>query len=175
MGDALRRLLQAVRFERDAFVWMDFNDRATGDALIFVVLTALGQLAAETGSLLRFGTSTSGINVLFEVIIRNLFFWLALAGVLLFVVRMLFQAPGKYALLLRVVGFAYPTLLVGIGVSRLGLPETPAVILGLIWFVAVIANGVRYESELPTPRAYGSVVLAVVLLAAAQAILYSIF
>ena len=39
MGVVLNRLLQTIRFDRDAFVWMEFNDRATGDALIIVAVT----------------------------------------------------------------------------------------------------------------------------------------
>ena len=41
MGEVLHRLLQAIRFDRDAYVWMDFNDRATGDGLILVAVTQL--------------------------------------------------------------------------------------------------------------------------------------
>ena len=39
MRQTMRRLLQTVRFERDAVVWMDFDDRATGDAFILVAVT----------------------------------------------------------------------------------------------------------------------------------------
>ncbi|NHZ71050.1 MAG: hypothetical protein GWP18_05355, partial [Proteobacteria bacterium] len=46
MGVVLNRLMQTIRLERDAFVWMDFNDRSTGDAAILVavsqVLIAIG-------------------------------------------------------------------------------------------------------------------------------------
>ncbi|MBT8213007.1 MAG: hypothetical protein KJN71_07660, partial [Acidimicrobiia bacterium] len=38
-GMILRRLVQALRFDRDAFVWMDFEDRASGDAFMLVVIT----------------------------------------------------------------------------------------------------------------------------------------
>ena len=182
MGEAFRRLLQAVRLERDAFVWMDFNDRATGDAVILVLFTALFQLAADLGrltteadTLLRLATSASGINLIFEVVVQGFFFWLGFAGVLLFVVRMLYKAPAKYPLLLRVVGFAYPTLLVGIFIPRLGLPDLVSLVAGSLWFVAVVAHGVRYESDLPKARAYGSVVLALVLLTIARAILSGLF
>ena len=39
MGVVFSRLLQTIKLERDAFVWMDFNDRATGDAAILVAIT----------------------------------------------------------------------------------------------------------------------------------------
>lgn len=182
VGEAFRRLLQAVRLERDAFVWMDFNDRATADALILVLFTSLFQLAADLGqvateanTLLRLATSASGINLIFEVVVQGFFFWLGFAGVLLFVVRMLYKAPAKYPLLLRVVGFAYPTLLVGIFVPSLGLPDVVSFVVGSLWFIAVVAHGVRYESDLGTARSYGSVAIALVLLTVARAILSGLF
>ena len=177
MGEAFRRLLQAVRLERDAFVWMDFNDRATADALILVLFTSLFQLAADLGQLATEADTLLrlGINLIFEVVVQGFFFWLGLAGVLLFVVRMLYKAPAKYPLLLRVVGFAYPTLLVGIFVPSLGLPDVVSLVAGSLWFIAVVARGVRYESDLGTTRSYGSVAIALVLLTIARAILSGLF
>ena len=65
MGEAFKRLLQAARFERDAFVWMYFNDRASGDALIFVLLTSLGLLLASGFTVFGLVTSSRGINFFF--------------------------------------------------------------------------------------------------------------
>ncbi|KAA3635637.1 MAG: hypothetical protein DWP92_10710, partial [Armatimonadetes bacterium] len=56
MGVVFHRLLQTVKLERDAFVWLDFNDRATGDGAILVAITqvllALGT-GVSVGNLLR--------------------------------------------------------------------------------------------------------------------------
>lgn len=171
VSEAFKRLLQAIRFERDAFVWMDFNDRATGDALIFVVATTIGLLMASGNSLFGLVRSTTGINALFSTFLDAVIFWLLFAGIVLFVVRMLFQAPAKYPLLLRTVGFAYPTLLVRIFTSRLGLPTLVEFLLGAAWFLAIVTIGVRYESELSRERAAAAVGLAIVLWVIVSAIL----
>ena len=171
MGEAFRRLLQAVRLERDAFVWMDFNDRATGDAVIFVSLTALGLLRSRGASFFGLVTSVGGINALFSSLLDGVIFWLVYSGLVLFVVRMLFQAPAKYPMLLRVAGFAYPTLLVGIFTTKLGLSGLVGFLLGTVWFLAVVAKGVRYESDLRPARAYAAVGLAMVLWIVVSAIL----
>jgi hypothetical protein len=174
VGEAFRRLLQAVRLERDSFVWMDFNDRATADALILVLFTELfQQLPADT--LLSRATSASGINRIFAEVVHGFVFWLGFAGVLLFVVRLLYNAPAKYPLLLRVVGFAYPTLLVGTFVPSLGLPDVVSRVAGLLWFIAVVVRGVRYESDLGTARSCGSVALALVITTIPLAILSGLF
>ena len=69
MGVVFSRLLQTVKLQRDAFVWMDFNDRATGDAAI------LGAEAAEASEpaggatpdleqrLLGLGTDRLGVRI----------------------------------------------------------------------------------------------------------------
>jgi len=46
MGAVLQRFIETIRFDREAFVWMEFNDRATGDALILVVITQVLMLIA---------------------------------------------------------------------------------------------------------------------------------
>ena len=171
MGDAFKRLLQAVRFQRDSFVWMDFNDRATGDALIFVLLTSVGLILASGVPLLGLVTSTRGINAFFGSIFDSLVMWLLFAGIVYFVVRSLFQAGETYALFLRIVGFAFPTLLLVIFTERLGLVSLVAFLLGSVWFMAITAYGVRYGSDLPIERAWAAVGLSMVLLVIVRAIL----
>jgi hypothetical protein len=171
MSEAFKRLLQAIRFERDSFVWMDFNDRATGDALILVLVSSLGLMLAQGFTLLGLVTSSRGINAFFGSLFDSLVMWLLLSGILLFVVRSLFQAGGSYALFLRVVGFAFPTLLLVIFTSGLGLTSLVAFLLGSVWFMAIIAYGVRYGSELSLERAAFAVGLSMVLWVVVRTIL----
>ena len=163
MSEAFKRLLQAVRFERDAFVWMDFNDRASGDALILVAITSLGLTMAAGFTVFGLVTSTRGIGFLLGSLVSSAIFWLAYAGLVFFVVTRLFQGSGTYALFLRVVGFAFPTMLLVIFTSRLGLPVLVEFLLGASWFLAIVAFGIRYESELPIERAAGAAGLAMVI------------
>jgi len=154
MAEAFNRLLQAVRLQRDAFVWMDFNDRATADGLMFVVGTRILLLLGFGGSILGLATSgLGGLEVLFYSMVNAIVFWLAYAGLTYAVARFLLQAGGTYAIYLRMTGFAYPTLLLLIVTARLGLPSYAAFLVGSVWFLAVVTRGITYESDLPTERA----------------------
>lgn len=152
MGEALNRLLQAVRLERDAFVWMDFNDRATADALIFVAITRLLILVGEGFRITGLG-AIGGLEALITVTFNALIFWLMYSGIVFAIVRFLLRGDGQYAVFLRITGFAYPTLLLTIFTSKLGLAPTAALVLGSVWFLAVVTRGVTFEGDLPTERA----------------------
>ena len=70
------RLLQTVKLERDAFVWMAFNDRATGDAALLVAITQV---------LMALGTGSSIVDLinpfrLVSLLLSGLFFWLVYSG-----------------------------------------------------------------------------------------------
>jgi hypothetical protein len=171
MGEALSRLLQVIRFQHSGYVWLDLNDRATGDALLFVVVTRFLLLLGTGWSVLGLTTSARGLEVLFLVTINAVVFWLAYAGLAYAVVRFLFQAGANYAVFLRMTGFAYPTLLLIIFTDGLGLPGVAAVTLGAVWFLAIMARGITWESDLPMERA----AIVVVLAFAAWVILASIF
>ena len=153
MGEAFNRLLQAVRLQRDAFVWMDFNDRATGDALIFIVVTRVLMILGFGGSILGLATRFNGFAVLFRSLLNAAIFWFIYSGLTFAVARFLLQAGGSYAVYLRIVGFAYPTLLLVIFTSRISIAPLPALLLGSLWFLAVVTRGITYESDLPTERA----------------------
>ena len=162
MREVFKRLLQAVRFERDAFVWMDFNDRASGDALILVLLTSLGLLLASGFTVFGLVTSSRGIGFFFGSLVSSAIFWLVYAGLVYFVVTRLFQASGAYALFLRIVGFAFPALLLLIFTARLELGGLVGFLLGAAWFLAIVTQGIRYGSDLPIEKAAGAAGLAMV-------------
>jgi hypothetical protein len=153
MNEVLKRLLQAIRFERDAFVWMDLNDRATGDALILVAVTRLLLLLGFGFSVLGLTTSISGIEVLVASMINAAVFWLAYSGLVYAASRFLLDGGGSYATMLRITGFAYPTLLLLIVTGRAISNAILALVVGSLWFLAVVAQGVRYEADLPLERA----------------------
>ena len=154
MGETLRRLLQAVRFERDAFVWMDFEDRATGDALVLVAVTRVLILLGLGSRLLGLVTSISGLELILASMINAAIFWLGYSALVLAITKFLLGADGTYATILRITGFAYPTLLLVIFTVRV-FPSNGvlALVLGALWFLAIVAHGVRYVSGLPLARA----------------------
>ncbi|MDK1010633.1 MAG: YIP1 family protein [Actinomycetota bacterium] len=171
MGVVFSRLLQTVKLKRDAFVWMDFNDRATGDAAILVVLTQI---------LMTLGFGTSFVRLLnpfmlIQVLLGALFFWVVYSGGVYLVGRYLFDASGQYAIYLRITGFAYPTLLLSVFVVLFVPNALLALILGGAWFVVIVANGLTYTVDLSIKMAAVAAVGGYVLIVIVQVIFGSIW
>ena len=171
MGVVLSRLLQTVKLQRDAFVWMDFNDRATGDAAMLVagtqVLIAIG-LGLSLGELINPLT-------LANILLGGLFFWVVYSGATYAVSRFLFDGHGTYAIYLRITGFAYPTLLVLIFVSLFISNPLLALVAGGAWFVVVVANGLTYVADLSIAKAASSAIGGYVLMIIVQTIFGNVF
>lgn len=156
MGVALNRLLQAIRFDRDAFVWMDLNDRATGDALIIVAITQVLFLFAGGTSL--FGLVTSLVSVL-SALLTTVMFWLIYSGLVYAVAVFLLRGGGHYPVYLRIAGFAFPTLLLTIATTQIFGAGLIGTLLGSLWFLLVVAYGTHYVSDLPLDRSIVAAVL----------------
>jgi len=151
VGAVGQRLLQTIRLQRDAFVWMDFNDRATGDGLILVAVTQVLLLLGQGATL--FGLAV-GLPSLIGSLLSAIVFWLVYAGIVFAVTRYLLGGDIAYATVLRFAGFAYPTLLLLLFTGRL-LPRLPLVafLLGAVWFLLIVAYGVHYVADLPLGKA----------------------
>ncbi len=156
MGVVLNRLLQAIRFDRDAFVWMDFNDRATGDALIIVAITQVLFLFAGGTSL--FGLVT-GLSSVLYALLSAVMFWLIYSGLVYAVVAFLMRGDGHYPVYLRMAGFAFPTLLLTIATTQILGSGLIGTLLGSLWFLLVVAYGTHYISDLPLDRSIVAAVL----------------
>ena len=156
MGVVLNRLLQTIRFDRDAFVWMEFNDRATGDALIIVAVTELLFLVA--GGTPLFGLVTSFTAVM-SSLLSTIMFWLIYSGLVYAIVKFLFRGDGDYPIYLRMVGFAFPTLLLTIATTQIFGNDLIATLVGSLWFLLVVAYGTHYVSDLPLDRSIVAAVL----------------
>ena len=170
MGLVFSRLLQAVKLERDAFVWMDFNDRATGDAAILVAITQI---------LLALGLGTSLFNLLkpltlLQLLVSGLFTWVIYSGAIYVVSRYLLDGSGGYAIYLRITGFAYPTLLLVVFAAFAVSNPTLILILGGAWFLTVVVNGLTYTVDLSMTKAVGAAVGGFVVIVIVQAIFGSI-
>ena len=157
MGVVLNRLLQAIRFDRDAFVWMDFNDRATGDALILVAITEV--LIIIAGGTPLFGLVTGLADVLYALL-STVMFWLIYSGLVYAIAVYLFRGDGQYAVYLRIAGFAFPTLLLTIATTQIFGTGLIGVFVGSLWFLLVVAYGTHYISDLPLDRSIVAAVLA---------------
>jgi len=171
VGVVLNRLLQTIKLERDAFVWMDFNDRATGDAAILV---------GGTQVLISIGLGLSLVQlinplVLGSILLGGLFFWVVYAGATYAVSRFLFDGHGTYAIYLRITGFAYPTLLLIVFVSFFVSNPLIALVVSGAWFVLVVANGLTYVADLSIVKAAGSAIGGYILIVIVQTIFGNIF
>jgi len=156
MRVVLNRLLQAIRFDRDAFVWMDFNDRATGDALIIVAITQVLFLFAGGTSL--FGLVT-GLSSVLYALLSTVMFWLIYSGLVYAVAVYLLRGSGHYPVYLRIVGFAFPTLLLTIATTQIFSTGLIGTLVGSLWFLLVVAYGTHYISDLPLDRSIVAAVL----------------
>ena len=149
---------------------MDFNDRATGDAAILVAITQV---------LISLGLGTSLLSLLnpatlVQILLSALFTWVIYSGAVYLVSRYLFDASGTYAIYLRITGFAYPTLLIVVFVVLIGPSGMLAFILGGVWFVVIVANGLTYTVDIPMQKAATAAVGGLILMVIAQAILGSL-
>ncbi len=148
MAETLRRMVETFALKREAFVWMDLNDRATGDALILVVVTRLLILVGFGVSLLGAATSISGLEALFRAMLNAAVFWLGYSGITYAAARFMFDGDGGYATVLRVAGFAYPTLLLFLVTGRVFSNLFVAFLVAAIWFLVIVAHGVRAVFDL---------------------------
>ena len=179
MGVVFNRLLQTVRLDRDAFVWMDFNDRATGDAAMLVAGTGL--LAAFGFGLSLPGLLANPLSIV-DLLLRTLFLWVIYSGATYAISKYLFDGHGTYAIYLRITGFASPTLLVFVfaniildTVGSSPLIFVVALVASGAWFVVVVANGLTYVADLPIGKAAASAVGGYILMIVVQTIFGNIF
>jgi hypothetical protein len=150
MGAVFQRFIEAIRFDREAFVWMEFNDRATGDALILVLITTVLTIIAQGTPLFGF---IPNFNAVLGIIVNTMIFWLIYSAIVFAAVKSLFRGDGIYAVYLRIAGFAFPTLLLMIFTSRFIANDPLAAVLGSLWFLAVVAYGTHYVADLPLAKA----------------------
>ena len=154
MREVLTRLRQTLLLEREAFVWMDFNDRATGDALLLVITTGfLKFVLFYRGFRSRFITS-GAIDTAISFLIGNLIQWLVLSFIAWAIVRYFIQAEGNIALYLRMTGFVHATtvlaFVVAYATNSFGLL---AFLAGFAWFVVIMGRGIEYASSIDRQRA----------------------
>jgi hypothetical protein len=153
MAEVAKRFRQTLQLKRDAFVWMSFNDRATGDALILVALTPVVVflvLAAVSRNLF----AGSLWRLLIDLVLAALIQWLLYSGIAWAIVTYGFRAGAEFSTYLRFSGFAYPTtVLVAVLIWLLDARGLLSFALGHVWFVLIIMAGMGYTSDLSRDKA----------------------
>jgi len=152
------RLLRTLRVERENFVWMDFNDRATGDAFYLVVITAvLTFLGLTSFGILDLLTSANALLGVFFVMVDGVVFWLITAGVAYAIIRYGYQEHHNYPAILRISGYAYPTQLLLVFFAQIGVTNRLFLfLLSSVWFVYIVAKGIVATSDLTLERGLGA-------------------
>ncbi len=133
-----QRVIGAARFDRESYLWMLWNERASGDAALLVLGTDL---------LVGIGLVGLDLTGLLSWILAGLIFWLVYSGIAWAAARHLFGGSGQFIGVMRIVGFGYPTRLLILAVVVLMGPSIIAVVLGTLWLVAIVANGLKEAME----------------------------
>ena len=148
------RLLRTLRVERENFVWMDFNDRATGDAFYLVVITTfLTFLGLFAVGILDIFTNIAVFAFFFRFLVDGVIAWLIISGVTYGIVKFLFEQHHNFPAILRITGYAFPTRLLIVFFGTYLKSEFLVFLLGGVWLVYIIAKGIVATSELALERA----------------------
>jgi hypothetical protein len=124
--------------------------------LILVVVTQVVLLLGLGASLLGL---VFGLPSLIAAILQALIMWLVVAALTFAATRYLFDGEGAFATYLRIVGFAFPTLLLWLFTVRIIDNGELAFLVGAVWFLAIIANGVHYIADLDLVKSGTAAVL----------------
>ncbi len=93
--------------------------------------------------------------------ISSLVAWLIIAALTWVAARFIFDSRNDYAPILRVAGFAFPTLLVLIITLRV-FDGYLGLLLGFVWFVLVLAAGTEEVMDLKREHALGAAAIGFV-------------
>ena len=150
LGVVFSRLLQTLKLDRDAFVWMEFNDRATGDGALLVGITSILLALGQGGSI---GDLLNPINLV-TIVLSGFILWLIYTAAVYLIAKFLLDGHGTFATVFRITGFAFPTLLLMIAANVLFNNTFLIVATGGAWFVVIVAFGLIYTADLARERAF---------------------
>ena len=142
-GTIMQKIVGCARFDRESYLWVLWTERAGGDAVVIVLVT----LAVITLGLV--GLSLTNLLSLF---ITGLFFWLIYAGIAWAAGRFLFDGTGNFGGVLRIAGFAFPVVVLAVAFNVLLGDAQLAFLAALIWFVAIVAQGMKEAMDLPIEK-----------------------
>ncbi|MEE9227827.1 MAG: hypothetical protein V3U47_02535, partial [Acidimicrobiia bacterium] len=106
-----QRLWQALQLKRDAYVWMQFNQAANGDAVIvvgfvyavwvaFVVFLNVSGLPVVRAGILS-------VTAFITLFIRGGFGWILGSGAVWLIVSYVFEQPIRFGSVIPITGYAH--------------------------------------------------------------------
>jgi hypothetical protein len=159
-----QRLWQALQLKRDAYVWMQFNQAANGDAVLIVAAVyALWYLVAAAGDLSGLPFVDAGrfaVTGVLSLFISGGFAWLLGSAAVYAISTFVFERRINFAAIVPITGYAHAPLALVPIVGLLRLPVGAAIIFLGIWSAAMMVTGFQANLDMTQERAIGSALVA---------------
>ena len=159
-----QRLWQALQLKRDAYVWMQFNNAANGDAVLIVAAVyavwILFALVLNLGGLPFLTQGEIVVSNYISLFISGAFGWLLGSGAVYAISTFIFESRVRYGDIVPITGYAHAPLALVPVVARLGIPVGAALIFIAIWSAAMMVTGFQSNLDMTQERAIGSALTA---------------
>ncbi|NNL49034.1 MAG: hypothetical protein HKO76_11795 [Acidimicrobiia bacterium] len=159
-----QRLWQALQLKRDAYVWMQFNQAANGDAVLIVAAVyafwALFAVVFSLGGLPFLAKGDFAFSQFFSLFIGGGFGWILGSGAVYAINTFIFESRVNFGAIVPITGYAHAPLALVPIVSRLGLPVGAALIFIGIWSAAMMVTGFQSNLDMTQERAIGAALAA---------------
>lgn len=154
-----QRIWQALQLKRDAYVWMQFNQAANGDAVVIVASVyafwiVFAWLLSAGGLSIRAGEFA--VVAFVGLFIRGAFGWLLGSGAVWALSNFVFERRINFGAVIPITGYAHAPLLLVPVVERLGLGAGIGFIFAGIWAAAMMVTGFQSNLDMPQERAVGA-------------------
>lgn len=159
-----QRLWQALQLKRDAYVWMQFNQAANGDAVLIVAAVyavwILFAVVFNLGGLPYLTKGEFAVGGFFQLFISGGFGWIIGSGAVYAISTFIFESRVNFGSIVPVTGYAHAPLVLVPVISRLNFPVGAALIFLGIWSAAMMVTGFQSNLDMTQERAIGSALTA---------------
>ena len=159
-----QRLWQALQLKRDAYVWMQFNQAANGDAVLIVAAVygvwVLFASVLNTSGLPFLATGADALIDFVSLFIAGAFAWIIGSAAVYAISTFIFESRVNFGAIVPITGYAHAPLAVVPIVARLSFPVGAALIFLGIWSAAMMVTGFQSNLDMTQERAIGSALTA---------------
>jgi hypothetical protein len=159
-----QRLWQALQLKRDAYVWMQFNQAANGDAVLIVAgVYAFWVLFAwilSTSGIPFLAAGSFLIRAIVGLFISGAFAWVIGSGAVWLISNYIFESHVRFGSIIPITGYAHAPLILVPVAARLNFPAALAMLFAGIWAAAMMVTGFQSNLDMKQERAIGSALVA---------------
>jgi hypothetical protein len=159
-----QRLWQALQLKRDAYVWMQFNSAANGDAVLIVAavyaIWIFFALVLQLGGLPFLRAGELAVTSFIQLFISGAFAWLIGSGAVYAISTFIFENRVNYGTIVPITGYAHAPLALVPVIGRLGLPVGAALVFIGIWSAAMMVTGFQSNLDMTQERSIGATLTA---------------